>query len=197
MSLAENTYEILKDAYDYAMRNWLRLDLAKGSENEAILMHASAAFLVDQLFGKENAGALLTRLAAEDIGDQFKVEKLTEEAKRIKVSLIGDEFASGKSALRDYVLWVSEEKEEGLEAFKADAGRLALVYIDELTTLTVVEHPEVEKLRIAEILFLNMTNAFAIALKAILKRDFGKLASAPYFLDVEADFERIRAEIDD
>lgn len=197
MKLAKNNYEILKDAFSYAVKSWLRSDLAEGSENEAIMMHACATFLLDNLFIKEKAGETITKLAAEDIGSTFEAKKLGEKAKEMYALLEGDEFAKGRSPLRDYVAWIAEEKEEVLEAFKDKAGRLALVYIDQLVTLMAVEHPEIEKLRIAEILFLNMVDAFAQCLKASLREKYLKLASLPFFQDVTEEFERIRAEIDD
>ena len=196
MTKAENTFETLKDAFDYAVHNHLRLDMAEGSENEAVNMHGAVSYLIDKYFAKEGAGEELTRLCANEMGTSFKPERLAEETKKINAALFGDEFASGKSALRDYVAWIATEKMVVLEAFEDNAGRLALSYIDELTTLVAIEHPEVEKLRIAEILFLYMTEAFARALRHILGKSFEKLASSPYFMDVEEEFELIRSEID-
>ncbi|MCR5079544.1 MAG: hypothetical protein K6B65_06500 [Bacilli bacterium] len=197
MSNAREHYEILEDAFEYSMDNWLRLDLADGSKNEAKTISIAAAFLIDNLFAKENAGSELTALAREELGSKFNPKDLTEEATKIRLGMSGDEFASGKSPLREYLYWIAQDKEEVLEAFKDNAGRLALVYADELATLVCVEHPEVEKIRISEIVFLNAVHALTLIYKQVMKQDFYSLASIAFFQDIEDEFELIRARIDD
>ncbi|MBQ4254789.1 MAG: hypothetical protein II721_02165, partial [Bacilli bacterium] len=63
MNHAKNNYEILTDAFDYAVRNWLRLDMTEGAMKEATVIHIACTFLLDNLFAKENAGRELTKLA--------------------------------------------------------------------------------------------------------------------------------------
>lgn len=197
MSHARDTYETLKDAFDYALSNWLRLDMTSGSEKEATNIHIACAFLIDNLFAKENAGRELTQIAKEELGNDFDPSKLSEEATKMRLLMSGDDFASGHSPLRDYLYWIAQEKEEVLEAFKDDAGKLTLVYADELATLTCIEHTEVERVRIAEIIFLNVTNAMTLILKGILKERFRSLESYTFFEDVEFEFESIRKRIED
>ena len=197
MSHARYNFETLYDAFDYAVRNWLRLDLTEGAMKEASVIHIACAFLLDNLFVKENAGTELTSIAREELGNDFDPRKLSDMATKIRLLMSGDDFASGKSPLREYLYWIAQEKEEVLEAFKDNAGRLDLVYIDELVTLVCVEHTEVERIRIAEILFLTMTDAMINLLKRILKERYKSLDSYIFFNDIEEEFEIIRARIDD
>lgn len=197
MNHAKNNYEILTDAFDYAVRNWLRLDMTEGAMKEATVIHIACAFLLDNLFAKENAGRELTKLARDELGNDFDPKKLSDMATKIRLLMSGDDFASGKSPLREYLYWIAQDKEEVLEAFKDNAGRLDLVYIDELVTLVCVEHTEVERIRIAEILFLNMTDAIIHILKNVLKERYKSLDSYVFFNDIEEEFELIRSRIED
>ena len=197
MSKARDHYEILEDAFEYSVNNWLRLDLAEGSLKEAKTISIAAAFLLDNLFAKENAGAELTAIAKEELGNSFNPKSLSEEATKIRLMMSGDEFASGKSPLREYLYWIAQDKEEVLEAFKDNAGKLALVYADELATLVCVEHPEVEKIRISEIIFLNAVHALSLIYKQIMGKEYYNLASIAFFQDIEDEFELIRSRIDD
>ena len=197
MNHAKNNFEILTDAFDYAVRNWLRLDMTEGAMKEATVIHIACAFLLDNLFAKENAGRELTKLARDELGNDFDPKKLSDMATKIRLLMSGDDFASGKSPLREYLYWIAQDKEEVLEAFKDNAGRLDLVYIDELVTLVCVEHTEVERIRIAEILFLNMTDAIIHILKNVLKERYKSLDSYVFFNDIEEEFELIRSRIED
>ena len=197
MNHAKNNYEILSDAFDYAVRNWLRLDMTPGAMREATIIHIACAFLLDNLFIKEGAGPELTKIAMEELGTDYDARKLSDMATKIRLSMSGDDFASGKSPLREYLYWIAQDKEEVLEAFKDNAGRLDLVYIDELVTMVCIEHTEVERIRIAEILFLNMTDAITHILKEVLKERYKSLDSYVFFNDIEEEFELIRSRIED
>lgn len=197
MKHAINAYELLSDSFAYACRSWLRVDLAPGSEADAKAIAAAASFLLDNLFAKEDAGEEISRLAYEELGDRYDPKALRELATKLRLALAGEEFAAGKSPLRDYLAWIASEEKEVLTAFADNYGKLALVTMDEYATLLCVEHPEIEKLRIAEIVFLNLTEAFRLIYQSLLGPAFSAVKSAPYFRSVCAQFAAIRADIED
>ena len=82
-------------------------------------------------------------------------------------------------------------------ALKDNAGLLAFATIDAFVSLLAEQNKEVSALRIAEIVFLNLTRVFERVFRSHYGPDFRFLASSPYFLSVEEQFERIRASIED
>ncbi len=197
MKHAQNAYELLNDSFEYAYRSWLRTDMASGSENDAKVIAAAASFLIDNLFAKEDAGSDISRMVYADLLGQYSPKALSEMATKLRLNISGDDFAAGKSPFRDYLAWVAPEEPEVLNAFDDNYGRLALVTIDEYVTMLCVEHPEIEQMRISEIVFLNITQAFALVYKAMLGKDFRTIKSASFFDNVSAQFENIRADIED
>ena len=138
MKQAINAYEQLKDAFDYTLRSWLRLDLTRKGRDESREIIGAACFLFDNLYAKEDAGKDLTKAVAEDLGKRFDPKKLMEIATDMRVFMSGDDFSRGKSPLRDYVKFVEQTEEFGRlfretlhEAFIALASSPYFLGVDE------------------------------------------------------------------
>lgn len=194
MKQAINAYEQLKDAFDYTLRSWLRLDLTRKGRDESREIIGAACFLFDNLYAKEDAGKDITKAVAEDLGKRFDPKKLMEMATDMRVFMSGDDFSRGKSPLRDYVKFVEQTEESCRYIHLDNAGKLVYVYSDMLTNLVVEEHSEVHPMRIAELIFLTSTEEFGRLFRETLHEAFPALASSPYFLGVEEAMERIRKE---
>ena len=55
MKQAINAYEQLKDAFDYTLRSWLRLDLTRKGRDESREIIGAACFLFDNLYSHGDA----------------------------------------------------------------------------------------------------------------------------------------------
>ncbi len=189
-------YELLKDAFFYATGNWLRMDLSEGNRKDALNIIAGASFLFGRLFAKENPGEELTKAVYEDQETRFNAKDISEATTKLKLLMTGDDFAKGSSAFRNYLTWVAEAEPLVLEAFKDDQGMLCLVTIDSLVGLLPKDQQN-EATHIAEIVFLNIAQAFLLSYKGLYGPKLVGLRSSPFFFDLESSFERIRASIED
>lgn len=196
MKKAVSFYEELKDRLDYTLSSWLRLDPRESEVPTRITLGASA-FLFDNLFAKENAGADITAAVFGDLGSLLQTKALSEEATALRVNMSSDLFADGKSPVRDYLRFV-KESEPDVEAWEKDHyGKLVIVTCENLANAISERKKDQESLRLAELLFLNLTEAFALCYKELLGPRFRSIKSAPYFESVTDAMEGIRGEIRD
>ena len=197
MKNAINAYEQLLDAFHYALHSWLNVKITEHGNIEAKEMTSAACFLLDNLYAKEEAGPELSLLAAADLGKAYSPTHLMEKATEMRVFMSGEDFSLGQSPVRDYIRFVAKTEESITKCYSDNAGKLVVVYADMLTNLVVEECPEVHPMRIAELVFLVITEVFGRLYREILHNAFLALASAPYFLGVEEAMERIRKENND
>ncbi len=197
MKNAINAYEQLLDAFHYALHSWLNVKITEHGNIEAKEMTAAACFLLDNLYAKEEAGPELSLLAAADLGKAYSPTHLMDKATEMRVFMSGEDFSLGQSPVRDYIRFVAKTEESITKCYSDNAGKLVVVYADMLTNLVVEECPEVHPMRIAELVFLVITEEFGRLYREILHNAFLALASAPYFLGVEEAMERIRKENND
>lgn len=197
MKNAINAYEQLLDAFHYALHSWLNVKITEHGNIEAKEMTAAACFLLDNLYAKEEAGPELSLLAAADLGKAYSPTHLMDKATEMRVFMSGEDFSLGQSPVRDYIRFVAKTEESVTKCYADNAGKLVVVYADMLTNLVVEECPEVHPMRIAELVFLVITEEFGRLYREILHNAFLALASAPYFLGVEEAMERIRKENND
>ena len=197
MKRAIGLYDELKDIFDYTCESWLRLSPTETTVNDSRVILAAASFLFDNLFVQEDAGTEITKEAASDLGHSFAPNRLSQKATVMRLAMSGDDFSLGDSPLRNYIKWVGESEPDALASYKDDYGKLALVTIEELVNLIVAEEKDCTPLRVSELLFLNITEVFFHAYAALLGPRVKKIDSAPYFLSVAEQNERIRAEIGD
>ena len=197
MKNAINAYEQLLDAFHYALHSWLNVKITEHGNIEAKEMTSAACFLLDNLYAKEEAGPELSLLAAADLGKAYSSTHLMDKATEMRVFMSGEDFSLGQSPVRDYIRFVAKTEESITKCYSDNAGKLVVVYADMLTNLVVEECPEVHPMRIAELVFLVITEEFGRLYREILHNAFLALASAPYFLGVEEAMERIRKENND
>ena len=197
MKNAINAYEQLLDAFHYALHSWLNVKITEYGNIEAKEMTAAACFLLDNLYAKEEAGPELSLLAAADLGKAYSPTHLMDKATEMRVFMSGEDFSLGQSPVRDYIRFVAKTEESITKCYSDNAGKLVVVYADMLTNLVVEECPEVHPMRIAELVFLVITEEFGRLYREILHNAFLALASTPYFLGVEEAMERIRKENND
>ena len=195
MKHALELYDSLKDSFDYVCSNWLRLSLTDQTRFDAQVILAASSFLFDNLFAKENAGAELTQQAKEDLERSFQPSKLSSTATTLRLQMSGDEFQLGTSPFRSYVRWVAEEEPIILDAYKDLLGRLVFVTVEAIVNLIMENEKDVAQTLVSEYFFLNLTHVFYLEYRGLFGSKFSMQKSAPFFLDVEEQFETIRAQI--
>ena len=194
MKRAISLYDDLKSAFDYLTSSWLRYSVNEKTEQDAEVILFASAFLFDNLFAKENAGAEITALAAKELGKDFKANDLADTATRLRLAMSAEHFASGGSALRDYVLWVGEEHPVILETVKDNYGLLPLVTAEAIAGLLLEQNEHFLPTEVAELSFLNFMTTFHLNYKEMEGALFNTRPSAAAFLDVEDEMDRITKE---
>lgn len=192
-----DAFEQLVDAFDYASSSWLRLDVASATRDEAIALLAGSCFLFDHYFAKENAGDDLSKAAYEELGASYDPRKLSQAATSIRLAMDAKTLYQKGAPFRDYLVWISQSEPDVKEGLKDDAGLLCFATCDAIVSLLAEQNNEVAPLRLAEVIFLNFTRTFERIYRAHFGETFSDLPSATYFLNVENQFERIRADIED
>lgn len=194
MKQAEHAYLELTDAFDYALSSWLNLPLPQKTVHEAHQIIGASCFLLDNIYCKQDAGREISLAIAKDIGADFNPAEAKDEAAQIRVFISGGDFALGQSPLRDYVRFVSKTEPSILNCYADSAGKLVAITCDELTNLVYGQTQEIHPTRLAEIIFLVITEEFGRLYREILGKGFFLLQSVPYFLGIEKAMERIRKE---
>ena len=197
MKKALDCYSQITDAFDYLCSSWLRLDLADGTRKAAINIAGASAYLFDNLFAEEDAGSDITRAVYEDLRSSYDPKELSVKATSLRLGMDKALYEKGGTPFRDYYRWILPSEPDLENALKDSAGLLAFATIDAFVSLLAEQNKEVSALRIAEIVFLNLTRVFERVFRSHYGPDFRFLASSPYFLSVEEQFERIRASIED
>ena len=197
MKFAEKSFEELQDAFLYCVRDYLHDDLLPASLDDAYYVLGAAAFLIDNLFAKENAGLEVTQITKNNLTGSLDPKKLSSMATKIRLALEGEDFQRGKSQFRDYLNWISESEEVIQDAYADMAGRLVLVTADELTSIVCSDLHQVEPMRIAELMFIVIGSRFDLVYRELFGPRFMTLKSIAFFLDLEDQGERIRSELAD
>lgn len=194
MKRALSLYDDLKSAFDYLTSSWLRYAVNERTEQEAMVILFAGSFLFDNLFAKEDAGKDITALAAKELGDDFKPNDLAETATKLRLAMNAEHFSSNGSPLRDYLLWVAEEHPVVMEMTKDLYGFLPLVIAEAISSLLMEQNEHFLPTEVAELSFLNFVTAFHLNYKEFEGPRFNTRDSAPAFLDVEDEMERITKE---
>lgn len=200
MSKASNLYRELQEAFDYLCRSWLRYSPTASTIDEANVIFAANAFLFDNLFGKESAGREITALAAKDLGANYRPADLNAMATKIRLGMSREDIEKGGTSLRDYIKWVAEEHEVILDSLADDYGLLVVATAEELSALILEQtrdNKDIIPTEATELTLLNLAQAFLLFYKEAFGPAFLRNPSAPFFLDVEAEMERINKEITD
>ncbi len=197
MKKASDCYYQLTDTFFYLCSSWLRLDLAEGTKEDAYNILGASSYLFDNLFAKEDAGEEISRDVYQDLLSKYDPKALASKATSIRLNMSKETYQSKGTPFRDYYQWILPAEPELQEALKDNAGLLAFSTIDALVSLIAEQNKEAEPLRIAEIIFLNMTRAFERIFRAHYGEDFNFIASSSYFSSVEEEFGRIRASNED
>ena len=192
-------YEDLYDGFLYTAKSWLHVDLAEATENEGREICAAASFLFDYLFLKENAGRAISARLASELGHAFLPDRLSNLATKMRLAMAGNDFELGTSPLREYIQWVKSAEPTVVHSFLDEAGKLALVTAEEITNLLIRENDaQIPNLRVAEIVFLTVTDKFYLFFMDVFGKDkFRTFRSFPYFDSVQEEMDRIRQQPDD
>lgn len=188
-------YEELSDAYEYALRSYLRINPTPGILIRGKTAIAGSALLFDSLFAKENENKGIVDALSLDLGQDCSRTALSEMATKLRLTMIPSTFLKTKTPFKDYLNWIAESEDYVLNGTKDAAGLLCLSLIDELTLIVLDEDKTLAPTKIAEILFLNISHAYLNCFMRLYGVAFKSYDSAPYFLGVENEFERIRKEI--
>lgn len=195
MKRALSLYDDLFSAFDYLTSSWLRYRVNERTEQEAKVILFAGSFLFDNLFAHEGAGHEITALAAKELGADFKANDLAETATRLRLAMNEEHFASNGSPLRDYLLWVAEEHAVIMNATKDLYGLLPLVVAEAVSSLLMEQNDHFLATEVAELSFLTYMTTFHLNYKELEGPRFNVHDSAPAFLDVEDEMERITKEI--
>ena len=193
-------YEDLKEAFSYLCSSWLRYEPNPATQDDANVILAASAYLFDNLFAKENAGAAITSAAAKDLGAAFRARALSEAATKIRLGMSEEDIRKGGTQLRDYMKWVAEEHAVIYDSLKDHYGLLVVSTAEEISALILSQNQDNKDmipLEAAELTLLNFAQAFFLAYKEHFGLAFLRNPSAPFFLDVEEEMERINKEITD
>lgn len=197
MKHALDVYEELKDASEYALSDWLRLPVNDDLSFELINLNAAAAFIFDRLFAKENAGVEVTKCAEEDLMEHYSAEALSNEAAELLLRMKEADFEKDQSDFAGYYRFITQTEDYVKEASKDSEGMLALIYIEKLISIIMKANKEQNSLRVGEVVFVNLTAAWALIYKELYGPRFVGLRSSPYFEGVEEAASRIRCEINE
>ena len=195
MKHATDLYDALSETFDYVCKDWLRIDITEHTRNDSRVILAAASFLFDNLFAKEDAGKDLTAAVAQELGASFRAADLSTTATTLRLEMAGDEFQMGTSPFRDYIRWVGEVESIVLQGYSDMLGRLAYVTIEALVNLIIEQEKDANPTRVSEYVFLNIVHEYYLAFRTLMGGQFSAQKSAPFFLDVEEQFESIRAQI--
>lgn len=106
-------------------------------------------------------------------------------------------YESRGTPFRDYYQWLLPSEPELSCALLDQAGLLSFATMDALITLLSEQNKECAPLRIAEVIFLNITRSFERILKSHYGESFASIPSSRYFSSVEDEFSLIRSSIED
>ena len=197
MKKALDVYEELKDASEYALSDWLRLPMDDDLAFDLINLNAAAAYLFDRLFAKENAGEDVTKLAQSDLMEKYDPKALSDVATDLLLRTKQADFEKDNGDFAEYYRFIIQSEDYVKEAVKDEEGLLCLVYLERLVSLIMKRHKDQNSLRVGEVVFVNLTDAWMLIYKEFYGERFIGLRSSPYFLGVDEAACRIRAEINE
>ncbi|HBM70939.1 MAG TPA: hypothetical protein DD377_06365 [Firmicutes bacterium] len=196
MKHAENAFQLLLDQYSYTIDSYLRLDLSSKTLDEIKIVLGGSSFLIDKLFAKENAGKEITKLIEEEI-DNPNLEKLVDEAAKLKLAMDKKEILPKGSPLKNYLDWLRKSEDAPSYLTCDSYGRLALATLDDIVSLTCDEQSSESHLRITELLFLNIVDAFYQIYMNLDSDTFKRHNSYIGFKQIDAALDDIRKHIYD
>lgn len=196
MKHAIDAFTLLLDQFEYTVDSFLRLDISSGAKEEAINVIAASSFLLDKIFAKEDAGKEITLLAKEELS-KFDPSKLLDNATSIKLSMASKKLFEDASALKEYLDWLKPVESAPSYLTCDDYGRLALVCIDKLSSIVVDDQNAQARLRICEMMFLNISDSFYQIYLNISPEDFKQKNSYIGFKSINESLDDIRKHIYD
>lgn len=196
MKHAIDAFTLLLDQFEYTVDSFLRLDISSGAKEEAINVIAASSFLLDKIFAKEDAGKEITLLAKEELS-KFDPSKLLDNAASIKLSMASKKLFEDASALKEYLDWLKPVESAPSYLTCDDYGRLALVCIDKLSSIVVDDQNAQARLRICEMMFLNISDSFYQIYLNISPEDFKQKNSYIGFKSINESLDDIRKHIYD
>ncbi len=196
MKHAENAFQLLLDQYSYTIDSYLRLDLSNKTIDEIKIVLGGSSFLIDKLFAKENAGKEITNLIEEEM-DNPNLEKLVDEATKLKMAMDKKEILSKGSPLKNYLDWLRKSEDAPSYLTCDNYGRLALATLDDIVSITCDEQSSESHLRITELLFLNIVDSFYQIYMTLDSATFKKHNSYIGFKQINAALDDIRKHIYD
>lgn len=196
MKHAIDAFTLLLDQFEYTVDSFLRLDISSGAKEEAINVIAATSFLLDKIFAKEDAGKEITLLAKEEL-NKFDPSKLLDNATSIKLSMASDKIFEDASALKEYLDWLKPVENAPSYLTCDDYGRLALACIDKLSSIVVDDQNAQARLRICEMIFLNISDSFYQIYLNINPEDFKQKNSYIGFKSIDESLDDIRKHIYD
>ena len=192
----QEVYEALEDASLYAAKDYLRIELNPSEEKAIAILNAAAGYLYGRYILGETPDASYTEFLKEIQGELFAPSKLGNKASALRVRMLDKDFSKTETHLVHYLNFLSETEFYVNSALFDEPGRLALTYIEEyIEILLPRKEKKLEYLRLSEVAFLNLTNAFSLLYRDHYQEKFKDLKSAPYFIGVSEAHERIRGEI--
>ena len=195
-SKLQEAYEALEDASLYAARDYLRIELNPQEERSIAILNAAAGYLYGRYILGEVPDASYTEFLKKTQGRLFAPNELGNKASALRMRMLDKEFGKVETHLVHYLNFLSEAEFYVNSALFDEPGRLALAYIEEyIEILLPKKEKKMEYLRLSEVAFLNLTNAFGLLYRTHYKEKFKELKSAPYFIGVSEAHERIRGEI--
>ena len=192
----QEAYEALEDASLYAAKDYLKIELNPSEEKAIAILNAAAGYLYGRYILGETPDASYTEFLKETQGKLFAPNELGDKASALRVRMLDKDFGKIETHLVHYLNFLSETEFYVNAALFDEPGRLALAYIEEyIEILLPKKEKKLEYLRLSEVAFLNLTNAFGLLYRDHYQEKFKDLKSAPYFIGVSEAHERIRGEI--
>lgn len=196
MKHALDLFSLLLDQFDYTVDSFLRLDISKGAKEEAVYVIGAASFLLDKMFAKEDAGKEITDVAKEEL-TRFDPSKLMDNATSMHIAINGDKLFQDNSPLKEYLDWLKPIESAPTYLTCDNYGRLALSAADKLISIVADDQTNESKLRISEMLFLNISNVFYHTYLNMGLDDFKNKNSFIGFKSIDESLDEIRKNIYD
>lgn len=197
MEKALDAYEQLKDASTYVLEDWLRLPISKDLSSQILYLNGASAFLFDRLFAKENAGMAISLAVKTDLMEVYVPETLSDLAAELLLRLKSFDPEKDPGDFSEYYRFIIQTEDYVPDGLRDDQGKLALIYIEKLVNLIMDANKDQSGLKVGEIVFLNLTDAWRLIYKGFFGPRFMSLQSFQYFEGVNEESERIRADINE
>lgn len=181
-------YTLIKESVFYALQSWLRIDTTARGFVRLTDLSISAAFLFTKYV--EEKEFTFPADSTNSAPSELKAAAVALHLKSSSPDFIGcAEFST-------YFKWICDAVPELNVAGSDYCSRLTLAFIDEVIKCVLQPNQcSFAPTIVCEVLFLNITDAFRIALLEECPEKYRTLKSYAYYESVAEDFARIRAEI--